>query len=467
MSPSTGMTVGKIKSVANLIKRPRRSSGHRDATSSDSQAPSLGTNPTQRTNTGVEIITDLRELDKKLNEVKEAWEVSDDAMRSVFSSFEMTYPTDMPSDPYSTDYSDRVFEMYRAISGRDLYEVANEHIDFPVDPNRPFPYYTESPQTVGHQMMGIGFIITAMNLQPGSSVLDLGAGWGNTTIALARMGYDLMAVDVNESFANLIKQRAKALSLTIESVTGTFLDVDKLGRTFDAVLFYESFHHCSNHRELLSKLVDVLKPGGKLFFASEPITDSFPVPWGIRMDGESLWAIRHNGWFELGFQESYFVRTLLRHGWLAVIHTSPASHLAAVLEATRANGTYVMGTFRLPADEERSWAPRDEPAGNHRFCTGASRVSIETGASYESIVIQAANFAPRKLSYATKHGQEGAKGTIPANSDVEIRLPYDPAATCLEVSSETWRPSELLGARDERDIGLAIKSISLVHRALQ
>lgn len=434
--------MAKIRRGAKLIRRSQRS---------------------QPSGDGVAVITDLRELDKKLNEVKEAWKVSDEAMRSVFATFEMTYPTDMPSDPYNSEYSDRVFEFYRVISGRDSYEVSNEHMDFPLDPNRPFPFYTESPQVVGHQLMGIGFIITALNLPPGSSVLDLGAGWGNTTIALARMGYDVMAVDVNERFAAFIKERAEKLALAVQSVTGTFLEIDKLGRTFDAVLFFESFHHCSDHIQLIAKLPDVLKADGKVFFAAEPITDAFPVPWGVRLDGESLWAIRQNGWLELGFQESYFLRTLLRFGWVAIRHVNTMSHLASVLEATRANGLYVMGTFGLPSDEDQSWAPIDEPGVHRRFCSDASRITVETCGSYESIVICVTNYAPRELSYLVKHGRHEGTGTVSAHSEAEIRVPYDPDATCLHIGSATWRPSELLGTGDERDLGLSVESIRLVH----
>lgn len=459
----------KISHIASLVRQRWRTSGHEETIHPDGPAQSADTSTSELPSTGVAIITDLQELDKKLNEVDEAWKISDDAMRSVFLSFEMSYPSDMPSDPYSREYSDRVFDFYKAISGRESYEVANEHMDFPVDPNRPFPFYTESPQTVGHQMIGIGFIITALNLPARSSILELGAGWGNTTIALARMGYELTAVDINRPFAELVKERADRLSLDINSVTGTFLEIDKLGRTFDAVLFYESFHHCSDHLQLISKLADVLNPEGKVFFASEPIADLFPVPWGIRMDGESLWAIRQNGWLELGFQESYFVRTLLRFGWITIVHESAVSHLAKVIEATRANGNYLMGRFGLPPDEDRSWAPRDQPGVKLRFCAGASQITIETGASYESIVIRGTNFAPRGLSYSVKHGRHGTTGKVAAESDseFEIRLPYDADATFLEIGSETWRPSEVLGTPDEREIGLAIKSISLVHRARQ
>jgi hypothetical protein len=204
-----------------------------------------------------------------------------------------------------------------------------------------------------------------------------------------------------------------------------------------------------------------------VFFAAEPILEAFPVPWGVRVDGESLWAIRQNGWLELGFQESYFVRTLLRLGWLATVHVSTVPHIGTVLEATRANGSYVMGAFDLPPDEDRSWAPSDGPDLAHRFCTSASRISIETRGSYESIVIHANNYAPCGLSYSVQHGEGAESGTIAANSGVEIRLPYDPEAICLEIGSETWLPSELLGASDEREIGLAIASISLVHRTRQ
>jgi 2-polyprenyl-3-methyl-5-hydroxy-6-metoxy-1,4-benzoquinol methylase len=462
------MKVAKIKQIARSVRKRRPSSRRPDpipsTSAAETEAPSA-TDSTDTTDTGITIITGLDELDEKLHEINEAWNVSDDAMRSVFTSFEMAYPDDMPSDPYSSDYSERVFDLYKVISGRDRYEVQNEHMDFPVDANRPFPFYTESPQTVGHQIMGIGFIITTMQLPPGSSVLELGAGWGNPTIALARMGYDLMAVDINETFADLIKERAQKLSLDVASVTGAFLEVDKLGRTFDAVLFYESFHHCSDHVELISKLAGVLNAGGKVFFAAEPITDAFPVPWGIRMDGESLWAMRQNGWLELGFQESYFVRTLLRLGWVATKHEEPVSFLTTVFEATRANGSYVMGTFLLPPDEDRSWAPRDEPGVELRFCTGTSRISIESRGGYHSIVIHVTNFAPRELSYSAKHGHQSVTGKVASGSDFDIELPYDPEATWLEVGSDTWRPSEVLGTTDERLIGLAIRTINLVRRA--
>jgi cyclopropane fatty-acyl-phospholipid synthase-like methyltransferase len=91
--------------------------------------------------------------------------------------------------------------------------IENERCDFPTDANRPFPYYTESAETVGHQLIAMGFIIKSMALPSGSSILELGPGWGNTTIELARMGYEVTAIDIDPAFVDLIAERAEKFSL--------------------------------------------------------------------------------------------------------------------------------------------------------------------------------------------------------------------------------------------------------------
>lgn len=78
-----------------------------------------------------------------------------------------------------------------------------------------------------------------------------------------------------------------------------------------------------------------VKPGGRVYFGGEPITDGFPVPWGLRLDGESLWAIRKHGWLELGFTESYFVKALERTGWAVTKHASNEHFAANIWEAVR------------------------------------------------------------------------------------------------------------------------------------
>ena len=61
----------------------------------------------------------------------------------------------------------------------------------------------------------------------------------------------------------------------------------------------------------------VLSSKGKIYFAAEPISDIFPIPWSLRLDGESLFVIRKHGWMELGFTKTFFRELLHRNGWLA------------------------------------------------------------------------------------------------------------------------------------------------------
>jgi hypothetical protein len=59
----------------------------------------------------------------------------------------------------------------------------------------------------------------------------------------------------------------------------------------------------------MGNLKNIIKDTGLICFASEPITD-FPHPWGLRLDGMSVWSIRSFGWLELGFDTAYFRNTL-------------------------------------------------------------------------------------------------------------------------------------------------------------
>jgi ubiquinone/menaquinone biosynthesis C-methylase UbiE len=262
------------------------------------------------------VIRTLPELDEMLKRLDDAALVSDDELRRGFQTFVMDLQLGLPSDPYSPEYRARVFELYQFLRG-ESYELSAESTIFDYDAAvvAPFPYSTGSAQTVGDQLLAVGHIVKTMALPPGSRVLELGPGWGNTTLALAQMGHHVTAVDIDPSFCNLIAERASRMGVEIDVRQGDFSSVETIDSTFDAVLFFESFHHSADHLHLLEQLDRIVAPGGSLVFAAEPVSDTLPAPWCLRLDGESLWAIRRNGWFELGFQERYFVQTLERFGW--------------------------------------------------------------------------------------------------------------------------------------------------------
>jgi len=96
------------------------------------------------------------------------------------------------------------------------------------------------------------------------------------------------------------------LRVDLTLINADFLWAETTDRRFDAVCFFESFHHCWEFERLLRALHRVLLPGGKVYFGAEPINRDFTVPWGVRLDGESLFVARKWGWMELGFHSDFF-----------------------------------------------------------------------------------------------------------------------------------------------------------------
>ena len=264
----------------------------------------------------MQVIRNTRELDAKIEECNRAEAQSDDAMRAVFGSFRMDPPGGLPPDPLSEAYRRAQLALYRDVAGRD-YDTANEVTAFDIDAalRRPFPFSTGSAVTTGEQLMAVGWLIRATALPPGSRIVEFGPGWGNTTLALARLGHHVTVVDIEPHFCELLRRRAAQDGVEIEVVNDDFLWAERCGRRFDAALFYECFHHCADHLRLLRALREAVVPEGRVFFAGEPITRDFPMPWGLRLDGNSLWAIRKNGWLELGFRDDYFAGALAECGW--------------------------------------------------------------------------------------------------------------------------------------------------------
>lgn len=262
------------------------------------------------------VVRTLADVDEMLERIDRAAAVSDDELHRQFRSFRLEVDWTFPSDPFSEEYRQAVLDCYEWLRGQP-YTNVNEHVPFDVSAavDNPFPYATGSARTVGEHYIAIGQALRALDLPPGSRVLELGAGWGNLTLALAQAGFAVTAVDVGQNFVDLIRARATRMNVEVETVVGDFSIVEQMERHYDAVIFFESFHHSADHQRLVENLDRVVAPGGRMVFATEPVSRGFALPWGPRLDGQSVWAIRKHGWLELGFRNSYFEALLQRHGW--------------------------------------------------------------------------------------------------------------------------------------------------------
>ena len=230
-------------------------------------------------------------------------------------------------DVFSDEYMQWVESIYFEISGRSSYDPWQNEQDINLEIHNglknPFPFCTGDPVTIGNYLAAIGLIVKALALPRGAKVLEYGIGWAHTTLCLARAGYEVTGVDVEEKFLRLAQMRAERKGVSLRVHRGLFGDVPLKGERFDAVLFFECFHHCLDHARITNRIAnDILKDGGKIVFCGEPFYGEwFPYPWGLRVDGHSLWAIRQMGWMELGFRESY-IRGLLESNGFEVVTTT-------------------------------------------------------------------------------------------------------------------------------------------------
>jgi len=277
----------------------------------------------------------LDDLDGELDEAARLFSVSEDAARTFLRGFQMAPPPGRPDDPFSDEYRAWVWALYHQVSGRPEYSVANEASSFDLEEAvaAPYPYSTGSTTVVGEELVARGFIVATLGISPPARVVEFGSGWGNLTVDLASMGFDVTAVEVEERFCTLTERRLRRPGHLTTVQTGMLDFV--ADQPFDVAIFYESFHHCADHLEMLRHLGRIVRPGGRVLWAGEPI-GPMGYPWGLRLDGYSLWSTRRYGWLELGFEEAYFAEALARTGWRASRRHLPAGPpLADVIVGSR------------------------------------------------------------------------------------------------------------------------------------
>jgi SAM-dependent methyltransferase len=277
----------------------------------------------------------LGDLDGELEEAARLFTVSEDAARAYLRGFTMAVPEGHPDDPFSQAYADWVWGLYHQVSGRSEYSIANEASPFDLEAAiaAPYPYSTGSTTVVGEELVARGFIISTLGLVPPARLVEFGSGWGNLTNDLTQMGFEVTAVEVEERFCALTERRSRQPD-RLRVVHGGMLEFEADG-VFDAAIFYESFHHCADHMAMLRRLTGIVRPGGRVLWAGEPV-QPLGYPWGLRLDGLSLWSTRTYGWLELGFDERYFAEALARTGWRGRrTRLAAGSPLADVIVAER------------------------------------------------------------------------------------------------------------------------------------
>jgi SAM-dependent methyltransferase len=281
-------------------------------------------------------VATLAEVDAELERAEQIRPASEDRFREALLAFRYAPPNLPTGDPLATPYREAQLGVYAGIAGLASYDAHGAEqtaFDLQAAIERPYPY-AGSATILGEQLMAIGQLIRASGVEPGMSVLEFGPGWGKTTLELAEFGARVTAVDISEPFLELIAERSRRRGFTVETVHSDMLDFHPEA-PYDRVVFFESFHHCSDPLRLVERLGTMVAPDGAIVFAGEPIVEDFPVPWGVRLDGLSVWSTRRFGWLELGFELGWFRALLEGAGWDVTYEKSADVAWQRVLVARR------------------------------------------------------------------------------------------------------------------------------------
>lgn len=128
--------------------------------------------------------------------------------------------------------------------------------------------------------------------------LDVGCGEGHNTRQVARLGADMVAVDVSERFIGHARQAEEAEPLGIAYRVASAQELPFEAESFDFVTSFMCLMDVPDAAAALGEVVRVLRPGGFLQFSiTHPCSDT-PHRRNLRGPGGRTYAIEVGGYFD-------------------------------------------------------------------------------------------------------------------------------------------------------------------------
>ena len=143
---------------------------------------------------------------------------------------------------------------------------------------------------------------------PQSRVLEVGAGTGRYSIALAKEGLDVTAVELVESNLAILRENSKGIG-NISSTQGDATDLSRFeDNSFDITLLLGPMYHLYEPDEVnkaIDEAVRVTKPGGVIFFAFISV---YAIMYANYLSGD--WAAGQEENFTENYQVKHFKEQL-------------------------------------------------------------------------------------------------------------------------------------------------------------
>lgn len=132
-----------------------------------------------------------------------------------------------------------------------------------------YEHYDENGRLVNHRCGQVEYLTTMGYIQaylkPGDRVLEIGAGTGRYSAALAEMGYEVTAVELVPHNLNILRQKITP-KMKLTALEGNALDLSMLQNdSFEITLLLGPLYHLYTREDkerAISEALRVTKPGG-------------------------------------------------------------------------------------------------------------------------------------------------------------------------------------------------------------
>jgi ubiquinone/menaquinone biosynthesis C-methylase UbiE len=131
-------------------------------------------------------------------------------------------------------------------------------------------------------------LVRLLDLEPGMTVADVGAGFGAWTVQFARVVGPtgrVFATDIGEAQLSALRDYAAREGLTNVTVLPGAAETTNLpAACCDAILIRDAYHHLTHPEAIVRSLAAALKPGGRLAVIDFPPRPDSAVPAGVPSD---------------------------------------------------------------------------------------------------------------------------------------------------------------------------------------
>ncbi|MBI9066112.1 MAG: class I SAM-dependent methyltransferase [Salinivirgaceae bacterium] len=171
-------------------------------------------------------------------------------------------------------------------------------------------------------------------LKPNSEmkILDVGCGTGNFSIKLAKLGCDVIGVDVSEAMLKKARENANTTTISFKKMKATKLNFSD--NYFDAVISITAFEFIENNQLAFNEMMRVCKPNAPIIIGTLHKNSS----WGNLYESDEM---RKNSIFKYAKLKSK--ADLQKYDSLSLISISECLHM---------NPTFIEKDFTLENEQQ-------------------------------------------------------------------------------------------------------------------